>query len=64
MYAIKNKMYRLKKDTEVTKNMQLKANQEISIVNDVVYVDGYPIQSELQGFFYNWIMNNPTLFDN
>ena len=36
---IQNKVYKLKKDALVTKDIPLKASQEIEIVMDVVYRD-------------------------
>jgi hypothetical protein len=43
--------------------MPLPAGQEIEIVTDVVYVNGYMVPPNLQPTFYNWIINNPDLFD-
>lgn len=60
---IQNRVYRLKKAAEVGKNMPLPAGKEIEIVTDVVYVDGFMIPPELQSVFYNWVVNNPSLFD-
>lgn len=60
---IKNKVFKLKKDTEVAKGMPLQAGQEIEIVMDVVYVNGHMVPPEVQPLFYNWIKNNPSLFD-
>lgn len=64
MIQIKNKVYRLKKATEVAKNMPLPAGQEIEIVMDVVYVNGYMVPPNVQELFYNWVTKNPDLFDN
>ena len=60
---IKNKVYKLKKDTEVAKDMPLKGGQEIEIVTDVVYINGNMVPPSMQPLFYNWIQNNPTLFE-
>jgi hypothetical protein len=59
---IVNKVFRLKKDSEVGKDMPLKAGQEIEVVNDVCYVNGNPLPPALQSIFLNWVLNNPTLF--
>lgn len=59
---IQNRVYRLKKDTDVAPNMPLKANQEIEIVMDVVYINGNMIPPQMQSLFYGWIKNNPNLF--
>jgi len=60
---IKNKVYRLKKAAEVAKGMSLPTGKEIEIVMDVVYIDGNMVAPPMQPLFYNWIINNPTLFD-
>jgi hypothetical protein len=59
---IKEMVYRLKADALVGPNMPLNKGQEIEIVMDVVYVNGYPVPPALQPTFYNWIKNNPDLF--
>ena len=55
---IKNKVYRLKKDEEIGKNMPMKAGQEIEIVMDVVYVNGFMVPPMMQPIFYGWVKNN------
>ena len=60
---IKNKVFRLKQDAEVASGMPLKAVQEIEIVMDVVYINGNMVPPQMQGLFYSWLINNPTLFD-
>ena len=60
---ITNKVFRLKATTEVAPGMPLQAGQELEIVTDVVYVNGNMVPPEMQSLFYNWIINNPTLFD-
>ncbi len=60
---IKSRVYRLKSDVEVGKDMPLKAGQEIEVVMDVVYINGNMVPPAFQGFFLNWIKNNPTLLD-
>ncbi len=61
---INNIVYRLKADALVGPDMPLKKDQELEIVMDVVYVNGYPVPPALQPVFYNWIKNNPDLFVN
>jgi hypothetical protein len=60
---ITNRVYKLKSDAEVAKDMPLKAGQEVEIVTDVVYINGYPLQPNLQPLFLKWVVDNPTLFD-
>ena len=60
---IQSKVYKLKADAVVMKDLLLKAKQEIEIVMDVVYMSGHPLPPNLQPIFYNWITGNPKLFD-
>lgn len=60
---IKSKVYRLKKTTDVAKNMPLQAGQEIEIVMDVVYVNGNMVPPDMQPLFYEFVTKNPALFD-
>jgi hypothetical protein len=60
---ITNRVYKLKEAAEVGKDMPLPAGQEIEIVNDVLYINGYMVPPDLQSTFYAWLVNNPDLFD-
>lgn len=60
---IKNVDYKLKKDATIVKDVSLPAGQIITIVMDVVYVNGYMVAPAAQPLFYKWIVDNPTLFD-
>lgn len=60
---IVNRVYRLKEDAFVAKDMPLKKNQEIEVVNDVVYINGNMVPPTMQYLFLKWIMDNPSLFD-
>ena len=60
---IVNEVYRLKKATEVAKDMPLQAGQEVEVVQDVVYINGHLVPPQFQPLFLNWIKNNPQLFD-
>ena len=61
---ITNIVYRLKADALVATDMPLKKGQELEIVMDVVYVNGFPVPPTIQPIFYNLIKNNENLFDN
>lgn len=63
MIQITNKVYRLKKATEVAKDMPLPTGQEIEIVMDVVYINGHMVPPAMQNLFYTWVTGNLTLFD-
>jgi hypothetical protein len=60
---IKSRVYRLKQDAEVGPKMPLNKGQELEIVQDVVYVNGNMVPPNFQPLFYDWVTNNPTLFD-
>lgn len=60
---ITNKVYRLKQATEVAPNMPLPAGQEIEVVQNVVYVNGYIVPPTFQQLFLTWLENNPNLFE-
>jgi len=60
---ITNKVYRLRADATIAKGVDMKASQEIEVVQDVVYVNGYPVPPAMQQLFLNWITNNPELFE-
>ncbi len=59
---IQNKVYRLLKESVLPNGIRLPQNQEIEIVQDVVYMGGFPLPQEVQGTVYKWIQSNPTLF--
>jgi len=60
---IKNIVYKLKRDVEVSKGVHLQAGQEIEIVMGVIYINGNMLVTEMQEFFYNWVQSNLDLFD-
>ena len=60
---ITNKVYRLKQAAEVAKGMPLPAGQEIEVVMNVVYINGYMVPPVHQSLFLNWLNNNPSLFE-
>lgn len=59
---IGDKIYVLKKDTSIQEGMDFPRGTEFHIVMDVVYMQGFPVQTGLQGVIKNWILNNPKLF--
>jgi hypothetical protein len=60
---IASRVYKLKQDVEIGKDMPLKKGQELEIVMDVVFVNGNIIPPNLQLLFYSFIINNPTLVE-
>ena len=60
---IQSRVYRLKQDVEIGKDMPLKKGQELVIVTDVVYCNGNMIPPLMQDLFYRFIINNQALFD-
>lgn len=59
---ITNKVYRLLKEANLPHGLVFAAAQEIEIVMDMVYINGYPLPPEFQALVYNWIQDNPKLF--
>ena len=59
---LKNGVYKLLKAAEVGKDMPLPAGQEIEVINSVIYVNGFMVDTRLQTVFYNFVLNNPSLF--
>jgi hypothetical protein len=59
---LKNGVYKLLKNTEVGKDMPLPAGQEIEVINGVIYVNGFIVDTRLQSVFYNFVLNNQNLF--
>ena len=60
---ITEKVYRLTKNVEVGKNMPLQSGQEIEVVMDVVYINGFPLQPELQPLFLKFVMENQSILE-
>ena len=56
-----NNIYKLKKDYTLGE-MEFKQGQEFNIINEVVYMEGYPLPLGLQAGVLGWIRNNPNLF--
>jgi len=60
--VIQDRIYRLKKATNLGGNLEFPDGQELHIVNDMVYVGGWPLPPELQDEVYTWITKNEKLF--
>ena len=60
---ITEKVYRLTKNVEVARNMPLQAGQEIEVVMDVVYINGFPLQPELQPLFLRFVNENQNILE-
>jgi hypothetical protein len=63
MWLIKSRVFRLKNDAEVAKDIPLKGGQEVEVVLDVVYINGNMVPPAYQPIFLKWVKDNPTLFD-
>lgn len=60
---MKNKVLRVKEAAELQNGITFPKGQEIEIVENVVYVNGYMFPPAMQGIVYGWITRNPTLFE-
>jgi hypothetical protein len=56
-----NYIYTLKQD-QTLGQLEFKQGQEFNIVNEVVYMGGYPLQAGVNRPVYNWIKQNENLF--
>lgn len=59
---IKNTVFKLLKKSTLQNGVTLPEGQEIEVVMDVVYMQGYPIPLNMQAMVLNWIKSNPNLF--
>jgi hypothetical protein len=60
---ITEKVYKLTKNVEVARDMALQAGQEIEVVMDVVYINGFPLQPELQPLFLRFVIENQNILE-
>jgi len=59
---IRNGVYVVQKDVKVNDDLNFKKNQEIEVVNNVIYIGGHPLDFNLQGIILNWMEHNLFLF--
>jgi hypothetical protein len=59
---IEQKVVKLLKANKLPFNVELPANQELEIVRDVVYMNGFPLPWEMQAGILKWINDNPKAF--
>jgi hypothetical protein len=58
-------VFRLKKDFLFNLSVQpinLVSGQEFHIVQDVLYMNGYPVPMDMQHLMIDWVLNNKELF--
>jgi hypothetical protein len=60
---ISNKVYRAKNETPAPFGVVIKKDDELHIVQDVVYFNGFPLPPEMQNQFYNWLVTNNNFYD-
>lgn len=60
---ITNRVYRLKKDIEIGQDMPLKSGQELEVVMDVIYINGFMVPPAMQNLFMKFLLNNGELFE-
>jgi len=64
MKNIQNGVFRLTKDSSPMEGINFKAGQEIELIAGVIYIGGFPLQTNFQVVIKKWIDANPTLFEN
>tara|TARA_R110000772_G_scaffold17946_3_gene49995 strand:+ start:144112 stop:144333 length:222 start_codon:yes stop_codon:yes gene_type:complete len=65
--GVVNKVLRLKHKQDLhlpnyNDTIHLHDGESFHIVNDVVYMGGYPVPGPMQKPMYDWLNDNPTLF--
>tara|TARA_R110000796_G_scaffold248124_2_gene374539 strand:- start:3608 stop:3823 length:216 start_codon:yes stop_codon:yes gene_type:complete len=64
MKNTQNGVFRLKKDSAPMDGIEFKAGQEIELIAGVIYMGGFPLQTNFQVTIKNWMDANPSLFEN
>lgn len=59
---ITNKVFRFLQGITLPNGVKFEAGQEIEVVMDVVYVQGYPLPQYMQSTVLSFILQNPSLF--
>jgi len=57
-------VYKLVNDYTLMEGIDLKRGQEFEVVQNVIYVNGYPLDPNMQGHFYQWMTAQPKMFEN
>mgnify|MGYP003624962952 CR=1 FL=1 len=61
---MKNGVYRLNQDATLKNGLVFKKGQEFEIVNGVLYMGGFPIDTRIQQTILSWMEANQNLFKN
>ena len=67
MGNIGNQVYRLRNYAELqmpgyADKLKFQGGQEFHIINNVLYMGGHPVTTNMQVHIVNWITSNPNLF--
>ena len=57
-----HKILRLKQDTTLNGGFEFKKGTEFEVLNDVVYMSGFPVAINTQATLLAWIKANPNIF--
>lgn len=61
---MENGVYKLKKDATLKNGLVFKQGQEFEIVNNVLYMGGFPMDTRIQQTIISWMDINKQLFEN
>jgi hypothetical protein len=61
---MKNGVYRLNQEATLKNGLVFKKGQEFEIVNGVLYMGGFPIDTRVQQTILSWMEVNQNLFKN
>jgi hypothetical protein len=60
---IQNKVYRALKNITAPFEIIIKKDEELHVVSDVIYWNGYPLPFDMQEKIYSWLVNNEDFRD-
>lgn len=61
---MRNGVYILREDSNVSPSLNFKKKQEFEVVNEVIYIGGHLLPPIMQGDVYKWMNENTKLFIN
>lgn len=59
---MKDRILKLRKDSNVTETLKFEKGQLFQFIMGVLYIDSYPLKTNLQKTIEEWMEKNPELF--
>lgn len=60
---INARVFKLKQDVELKHGLKFLKDSEIEVVQDMVYMGGFPLPPQFQEYLYGWIIQNQNLLE-